>query len=169
MGVNKYLLWVITVKKKKEVTCRRKTNPLKITKNHQCDESFLKLLLQWHLRVSTAVKRHHDQGSFYKGYLIGAGLHFQMFSLIIMAGSIASMQADMMWEELRILHIDPIAARKRLSPRKLGRGSQNPLPQYHTSSNKTIPSPIWPHLLIVPLPMGQAYSNHHKWGVNYCN
>ena len=33
------------------------------------------------VRVCVALKRHHDQGNFYKGqYLIGAGLQFQRFS-----------------------------------------------------------------------------------------
>jgi len=33
------------------------------------------------VRVSFAMKRHHDQGNFYKGkHLIGAGLQFQKFS-----------------------------------------------------------------------------------------
>jgi len=34
-------------------------------------------------------------------------------------------------------------------------------PQWHTSSKKATPPPIRPHLLIVPLPMVQANSNHH--------
>jgi hypothetical protein len=35
------------------------------------------------LRVSIAVKRHHDQGNSYKRtHLIGAGLQFQRFSLL---------------------------------------------------------------------------------------
>jgi hypothetical protein len=33
--------------------------------------------------------------------------------------------------------------------------------QWCTSSNKATPIPTRPHLLRVPLPMGQAYSNHH--------
>ena len=32
------------------------------------------------VRVSIAVKRHHDQGKSYKGHLIGAGSQFQRFS-----------------------------------------------------------------------------------------
>jgi hypothetical protein len=35
------------------------------------------------------------------------------------------------------------------------------LTQWHTSSNKTTPIPTRPHSLIVPLPIGEAYSNHH--------
>jgi hypothetical protein len=34
---------------------------------------------------------------------------------------------------------------------------------WHTSSNKTTPTLTRPHLLIVPLPMTQAYSDHHRW------
>ena len=36
------------------------------------------------VRVSIAVKRHHDQGNSYKGqHLIGAGLHFQTCSPLL--------------------------------------------------------------------------------------
>jgi hypothetical protein len=38
----------------------------------------------WHLRVSIAVKTHHDQGNSYKGqHLTGAGLQVKRFSLLL--------------------------------------------------------------------------------------
>jgi hypothetical protein len=55
------------------------------------------------------VRRHHDQGNSYKGqHLIGAGLQSQMF--IIMAGRHGSMQAGMVQEKRRVLHLGPQAA-----------------------------------------------------------
>ena len=45
-------------------------------------------------------------------------------SVFIIAGRMAGMQADMMLEKkLRVLHLDPKAARKRLSSRDLIGGS----------------------------------------------
>ena len=35
-------------------------------------------------------------------------------------------------------------------------------PQWHTYSNKATPSPISSYLQTLPLPTGQAYSNHHS-------
>jgi len=46
-----------------------------------------------------------------------------------------SVQADMVLEELRVLHLIPKANRRRLASRQLGGGSQSPLLQWHTSSN----------------------------------
>jgi hypothetical protein len=65
------------------------------------------------VRVSTAVKRHHDQGDSYKGHhLIGAGLQVLRFkSIIITAGT---RQADMVLEELRVLHL-VLKANRRLA------------------------------------------------------
>jgi hypothetical protein len=61
-------------------------------------------------------------------------------------------------EELRVLHLDLKAART-LS----GEGS---FPQWveleDISSNKATPTPTRLHLLIVSLPMGQAYSDYHN-------
>jgi hypothetical protein len=53
---------------------------------------FSRSLLEWWsivlVRVFIAVKRNHDQGSTYKAkQLIGAGLQFQKFSPLIMAGN----------------------------------------------------------------------------------
>ena len=63
------------------------------------------------------MKRHHDQDNLYKGkHLIGAGLQFQSFSPLSSWKKHGSMQADMVLEkEPRVLHLDPKAARRRLS------------------------------------------------------
>lgn len=79
------------------------------------------------------------------------------------------MQADIVLEkELRVLHLDLKTDRRGFSSTGnqeeglslQGRawvsiGPQSPPTKWHTSFNK-------PHLIIVPLPMGQAYSNHHN-------
>jgi hypothetical protein len=60
------------------------------------------------------VNRHHDQGNSYKGQrLIGAGLQVQ--SSIIKVGEHGSIQAGMVQEELRVLHLHLIVARRRLA------------------------------------------------------
>ena len=75
------------------------------------------------VRVSIAVRRHHDQGNFYKGHSIEAGLQVQRFS------PISSRQETwqypdrhgMVWEKLRVLlYLALKANRGRL---ELGRGS----------------------------------------------
>ena len=65
------------------------------------------------LRVSIAVKRHHDHGDSNKGqHLVGDGLQFQRFNPVsFMAESMATYtQADMVLEDWRSLHFDPQAA-----------------------------------------------------------
>jgi hypothetical protein len=64
------------------------------------------------LRVSIAVKRHHDQGDLYKGqHLIGAGLLFRGLVHYSHGGKPGSMQTDLVLEkELRVLHLDLQAA-----------------------------------------------------------
>ena len=48
----------------------------------------------------------------------------EVYSIFIIAGRMAGMQADMMLEKkLRVLHLYPKAARKRLSSRDLIEGS----------------------------------------------
>jgi hypothetical protein len=55
---------------------------------------------------STAVNRHHDQGKSYKGqHLIGTGLHAQRFSPLSSRWEHGSMQAGMVQEELKGLHL----------------------------------------------------------------
>jgi hypothetical protein len=68
------------------------------------------------------------------------------------------------WQELRVLHLDLKASKRRLLCRQrvspffsgwnLSIEPQSPPLQWHTSSTS-------PYLLIVPLPIGQAYSNYH--------
>ena len=94
-------------------------------------------------------------------------------------GKHGSRQADFVLDELRVLHLDPKAARKELTStgsqeedffypgQSLSIGPQSPPPtvvhflqQGHAYFNKTTPTPTGPHLLIVLLPVGQAHSNH---------
>jgi len=57
-------------------------------------------------RSFNAVDRHHDQGKSSKGpYLIGAGLHDQRFSPLSSRWEHGSIQAGMVQEELRVLHL----------------------------------------------------------------
>ena len=66
------------------------------------------------VRVSIVVKRHCDQGNSYKEqHLIGAGLQFQRFNPL--SWKHGSIQADMVLEEPRVLHLHLKAARRRLS------------------------------------------------------
>jgi hypothetical protein len=79
------------------------------------------------------------------------------------------MQADTVLEEPRVLHPDTKAARRSL----ICTGSQGEglfcagwslstrSPQIPLPHSDALP-PTRPHLLIVPLHMGQAYSNHHS-------
>jgi hypothetical protein len=67
------------------------------------------------------VSRHHDQGKSYKGHhLIGAGLQVQRFSPFSSRWEHGSIQADMMQEELRVLHLHLEAVSKILASRQLG-------------------------------------------------
>jgi hypothetical protein len=65
-------------------------------------------------------------------------------------------------KELRILHLDQMASRrKQLSSRQLGRGSESLFPQWHMSSNKDTPTPTMPHLLIALLPGPSIFQPPH--------
>jgi hypothetical protein len=67
------------------------------------------------VRVPIALKRHQDQGNSYKGqHLIGAGLSILRFSPLSSRQEHGSMQAGMVLEELRILHLHPKEAGSRL-------------------------------------------------------
>jgi len=70
-------------------------------------------------RLRTAVNRHHDQGNSYRD-LIGAGLQGQRFSPSSSRWAHGSIQAGMVQEELRVLHLHLKAARRRLTSRWLG-------------------------------------------------
>ena len=71
--------------------------------------------------VSIALKRHHDQGNFYKGqHLIGTGLQVLRFSPSSSRQEHGSIQADMVQEKLRVPHIHLKAASGRLASRQLG-------------------------------------------------
>ena len=108
-----------------------------------------------------AVNRHHDQGNSYKGHhLLMVTLQVQVQSIIIRERKMAvSRQAAMTLEEMRVLHLVLNANRRLILPHWTE--TQSPRTWLHTS-NKATPIPTRPHLLTVPLPVGQAYSNHHS-------
>jgi hypothetical protein len=56
-------------------------------------------------------------------HLIGAGLQVQRFSLLSSRQEHSSIQAGMVQEELRVLHLHLKAASRILTSRKLGQGS----------------------------------------------
>jgi hypothetical protein len=52
------------------------------------------------------MNRHYDQGKSYKGqHLIGAGLQVQRFSPLLSRQESASVQAGMVQEKPRVLHL----------------------------------------------------------------
>ena len=75
-----------------------------------------------------------------------------------------------MLEELRVLHLDTMAGGRRLSLLhwvELEHRISKLYPHtVHTSSNKTAPIPTRPHLLIVSLPVAQAFKHINLWGPN---
>jgi hypothetical protein len=94
------------------------------------------------IRVSNAVRRHHDQGNSYKGqHLIGAGLQVQRFSPLSSRRENSSFQAGMALEkELKALCLQSKRSQEQTVSMWLGRGSQKPTPtvthflqQGHTS------------------------------------
>ena len=72
------------------------------------------------VRVSIAVKRHHEQGNSYKQqHLIGAGLQVQRFSPLSSRWEHGSVQAGLVQEELRVPPLVLKEARRRLDSRQL--------------------------------------------------
>jgi hypothetical protein len=99
----------------------------------------------YYLRVSITVKRHHDHGNSYNWATFNRGLVYTFRSSIYCHGGKHNwVQAGIVQEKLRVLHLVLKANRKRLASRQLG-GSQSPP---HTD---TLP-PTRPHLLIIPFP-----------------
>jgi hypothetical protein len=67
------------------------------------------------------VNKHHDQGKSYKEqHLIGAGLQVQRFSPLSSSREHGSIQAGMVQEELRVLHLHLKAASRILASRQVG-------------------------------------------------
>jgi hypothetical protein len=67
------------------------------------------------------VNRHHDHGKSHKGqHLIGAGLQVQSFSPLSSRWERGSIQAGMMQEELRVVHLHLKAASRILASRQPG-------------------------------------------------
>ena len=109
-----------------------------------------------------AVKNHHDHSNSYKEkHLIGAGLQFQRFSPLSSWWEAWQRAGRHGAEELRTLHLDPQTARRDCVHSE-HRRPQSPL---HSDA---LP-PIRPHLLIVPLPMGQTFKCASPWGHSYSN
>jgi hypothetical protein len=90
------------------------------------------------VRVSIAVKRHHDQGRIYKGqYLIGTALYFQRFHPLS-SWQQGSIQADRRWRSWEFYILFWLKPGKTVSQVARRRVS-SPFPQRHTSSNKATP------------------------------
>ena len=88
----------------------------------------------------TAVNRHHDQDNSYKGqHFIGPGLLVLRFRPSSSRWEHGSIQADMVQEEMRVLHLVQKANRIKLDSGQLGVGSQCPTTQWHNSSDKATP------------------------------
>jgi hypothetical protein len=66
--------------------------------------------------VLVRVKRHHDQGN----SIIGAGLQVQRFSPLSSRQEHGSIQAGMVQEGLRVLHLHLKTASRRLTSRQTG-------------------------------------------------
>jgi hypothetical protein len=119
------------------------------------------------IRISTAVKGHHDLGNSHKGkHLSEPGLQFRGSVLYHHDWKHGSMQVDTVLEkELRVLHLDLQAAGREsdwawleyLSPQSPPPTAVLPptrphlLQQGHTYSNKATPTPTKPYFLRVPL------------------
>jgi hypothetical protein len=67
------------------------------------------------------VKKHHEQSNSFKDkHLIGAGLQVQKFSPLPSRQERGNIQAGMVQEELRVLHLYLKVARTRVASRELG-------------------------------------------------
>jgi len=67
------------------------------------------------------MNRYHDHGKSYKGqHLTGADLQVQRFSPLSSRWEHGGIQADMVQEGLRILHLHLKVASRILAPRQLG-------------------------------------------------
>jgi hypothetical protein len=88
------------------------------------------------LRVSIAMKRHHDQSNFYKGHLIGAGLQFGGAVYHHHGRKHGDVHANMVLEkELRVLHLDPMATRRSVSLQAVKNLSHWVQPEHRTSKS----------------------------------
>ncbi len=117
------------------------------------------------------MNRHHDQHKFYKGqHLIGAGLQVQKFSPLS-SREHGSIQAGMVQEKLRVLHLHLKAASRILASRQLGRESQDGHfywnfkawdPRRYVGSMKV----VWQKERLPEVPWGLAETSRHEtWGV----
>jgi hypothetical protein len=78
-------------------------------------------------------------------------------------GKQGSTPADIMLEELTVLHLDLKAAKRRLSYIRQSLSTRRPL-EAHPHSD--ILPPTRPHLLVGPLPRGQAFKYRSLWRPN---
>jgi hypothetical protein len=122
-------------------------------RDHMWEENvefiFLNIFLVWYyLRVLLLSKDTMTNASLIQQHLIGAGLQGQRFSPLSSRWDHGSIQAGMVQEELKVLHLHLKAASRILSSRQLGRGSYSP----HLRDTPTTTGPC---LLLVPLP-GQS-------------
>ena len=108
------------------------------------------------LRISMAVKRHHDHSNSYKGNIWGGSLQLRGLVHLHHHGTKhGSIQTDMvLGMELRVQHLDPQAAEGECyTGPSISIWDLKAWPQWHTSSNKATLTFTRQYLLIVTLPM----------------
>jgi hypothetical protein len=87
-------------------------------------------------------------------------------SIIIMTGSVAVCRQIWYWRNEKVLYLDPQAAEGDCLTldRAWVLGDLKVYLPSDPSSSKDSSTPTKPHLLIVPLPMGQAFKHLSPWG-----
>jgi hypothetical protein len=92
-------------------------------------------------------------------WLASPGLGVQRFSPLSSRQEHGSIQAGMVQEELRVLHLHLKAASRILTSRQLGQGIK-------AHAHNDPPTTTRPHFLIVPLP-GPCVYNPSQWERHY--
>ena len=108
------------------------------------------------------MKRQHDHSNSYRGKNpLGLAYSFRGLVHYHHGRKHGSIQADMVLEEPRILHLDPKAPRRRLS---FHTGQSLNIESLKAHSHSDTLPPTRPHLPVVPLPVGQALK-HESMGL----
>jgi len=124
-------------------------------------------------QVLIVLRRHHVWDNSYKGkHLLGDSSSYSIrgWTHIILSRSVASRRRTWCWRT-KILHLHLTADVKRLSSTGIRKRVwitmarfdhiyETSKPYHHSNTLLLTRS----HLLIMTLPMGQAYSNHHSKG-----
>jgi hypothetical protein len=100
-------------------------------------------------------------GKFYnEKHLIGTGLHVQRFSPLLSWQDVKAYRQTWCWRKLRVLHPDPQAAEGDWVHTEYSLSIGDLKARFHRD---TVP-PARPHLLKVPVPMGQTLERMSLWG-----